>query len=108
MDVVYASLRRRRPEPARVGEVAEVVGALWAHALPADGLEHASARSEDDRIDLLLYLLTRTPTPPHLAAPDAVQRADALLARCHQASPRLHQRYLPPEPNPATGDHATH
>ncbi|GAA2753204.1 hypothetical protein [Kitasatospora cinereorecta] len=96
MDVVYASLRRRRPEPARAGEVAEVVGALWAHALPSDGLEHATARSEDDRIDLLLYLLTRTPTPLHPAAPGAVQRAGALLARCHRASPALYRRYLAP------------
>ncbi|GAA1091238.1 MULTISPECIES: hypothetical protein [Kitasatospora] len=99
MDIVYASLKRRRPEPARAGEAAEVVGALWAHARPVDGLEHASARSEDDRIDLLLYLLTRTPSDPE--APGAVQRAGALLARCHRASPLLRSRYLAPDSSPA-------
>ncbi|GAA2829010.1 hypothetical protein GCM10010441_61840 [Kitasatospora paracochleata] len=98
MDVVYASLRRRRPEPAPAGEVAEVVGALWAHALPSDGLEHATARSEDDRIDLLLYLLTPTSHPTdHLTdQPTAPTRAHALLTRSHRASPLLHRRYLPP------------
>ncbi|GAA4983940.1 hypothetical protein [Kitasatospora paranensis] len=96
MDIVYASLRRRHHLPARAGEAAEVTGALWAHATPDDGLEHATAVVEPDRVDLLLYLLTRTPPTP--AAPTAVQRAADLLTRCHQASPHLRRSYLPPTP----------
>jgi hypothetical protein len=99
MDIVYASLFRRsaagEPPP---GETAEVLGALWAHATPDDGLEHASCRAEHDRIDLLIYLLTR-PTDPDDPCP--LHRAEALLRRSHQASPLLRSRYLPPRLNAA-------
>lgn len=93
MDIVYASLRRR-PDVAVAaeGEKAEVLGALWAHATPADGLEHVCCRPEADRVDLILYLLTRR-------APDrgmATQRVGDLLARCHTSSPTFHRRYQPP------------
>jgi hypothetical protein len=95
MDIVYASLARRpaagEPPP---GETAEVLGALWAHATPDDGLEHASCRPEPDRIDLLLYLLTRPASSP--GTPSPLHRAQALLDRSHQASPLLRTRYLPP------------
>jgi len=95
MDIVYASLHRRYPaEAAPPGEKAEVLGALWAHALPADGLEHVSVRSEADRVDLLLYLLS-TPDP---ATHPADHRAHAVITRSHRASSLLHQRYLPPMP----------
>ncbi|MFB8205993.1 hypothetical protein [Kitasatospora purpeofusca] len=92
MDVVYASLHRRQraaPEPA--AELAEALGALWAHATPGDGLEHVTGCPEADRIDLLMYLSTA-------ARPqgDAVCRVEALLVRCHDASPLLRRRYLPP------------
>ncbi|WP_431681002.1 hypothetical protein [Kitasatospora sp. KL5] len=101
MDIVYASLRRRCSGPVPPGEAAEVLAALWAHARPDDGLQHVSARSEDDRIDLLLYLLTRTPDP--VGAEPGPDRAHALISRSRQASPLLHRRYLPPAPAPATG-----
>lgn len=95
MDIVYASLTRRstggEPPP---GETAEVLGALWAHATPDDGLEHATARPEPDRVDLLLYLLTR----PSSDVRGPLHRAEALLSRSHQASPLLGNRYLPPHP----------
>ncbi|MFC5663621.1 hypothetical protein ACFP3U_11585 [Kitasatospora misakiensis] len=94
MDIIYASLHRRQqaaPEPA--AEVAEVLGALWAHATPGDGLEHVTGRPEADRIDLLMYLATATATRP---VADAPCRAEALLTRCHDASPLLRRRYLPP------------
>ncbi|MFC9330392.1 hypothetical protein [Kitasatospora sp. NPDC057015] len=101
MDIVYASLMRRgTTAPYGAGEAAEIIDALWAHAAHHDGLEHASASIEPDRVDLLLYLLSRT--PPDLAAPTALQRAAALLARCHQASPLLRRRYLPPAPPAAS------
>ncbi|GAA4833333.1 hypothetical protein [Kitasatospora terrestris] len=101
MDIVYASLMRRGTSaPRGTGEAAEIIDALWAHATPDDGLEHAGATIEPDRVDLLLYLLSRTPPDP--TAPSALQRASALLIRCHQASPRLHQRYLPPAPPAAS------
>lgn len=97
MDIVYTSLERRpavSPDP--VGEVAEAIDALWAHAEPGDGLEHASAQPAPDRLDLLLYLLTPDPALPCM--PDPVQRATALVVRCHRNSPVLNHRYLPPAP----------
>jgi hypothetical protein len=95
MDIVYASLKRRRPEaePGGVGEVAEALDALWAHATPEDGLQHASGRAEDDRVDLLLYFLTRDPAHPD--ARSAVGRVEDLLHRAYQNSPLLSLRYLP-------------
>ncbi|WP_037608392.1 hypothetical protein [Streptacidiphilus rugosus] len=97
MDIVYSSLTRRSaagPDPA--AEVTEVVDTLWAHAVPGDGLEHAGGRTEQDRIDLLLFLRT-----PHGPDPDDAQRrAAALLHRSHLASPLLNRRYLPPAPLP--------
>ncbi|WP_035838633.1 hypothetical protein [Kitasatospora azatica] len=99
MDLVYASLMRRSPAGAlRVGEAAEVVGALWAHATPGDGLEHACARSEFDRIDLLIFLLAQGPEAP--AECSATQRVDVLLARCHRASPLLHRHFVAPDSAP--------
>ncbi|KOV01103.1 MULTISPECIES: hypothetical protein [Streptomyces] len=95
MDCVYTSLRRR-PEvsPAPAGEVAEVVGILWAHTTPKDGLEHISGSLDSDRVDLLLYFLSPDPTSPAAGGP--LHRAAALLTRGHQASPALMRRYLPP------------
>ncbi|MFJ8210453.1 hypothetical protein [Streptomyces sp. NPDC096033] len=99
MDVVYASLKRRHPgSQAQDGEAAEAVDALWAHAQPADGLQHATARPLHDRIDLLLYFLSRDPS----AKPDAVGRAHSLISRSHRTSSVLHQRYQAPEPPEAT------
>ncbi|WP_031068507.1 hypothetical protein [Streptomyces sp. NRRL WC-3742] len=102
MDIVYTSLIPRQPghhvhEPTAG---AEIVDALWAHALPGDGLEHVNARPEPDRVDLLLYL--RTPDSPD--APAALQRAHDLIVRSHRTSPRLNRHYLPPEPLPAPED----
>ncbi|MFE7098862.1 hypothetical protein [Streptomyces erythrochromogenes] len=95
MDCVYTSLRRR-PEvpPAAVGEVAEVVGILWAHTVPEDRLEHISGSLDGDRVDLLLYFLSPGRTSPAVHSP--LERAAALLARGHQASPALKRRFLPP------------
>ncbi|MFJ5232418.1 hypothetical protein ACIQBJ_21295 [Kitasatospora sp. NPDC088391] len=105
MDVVYASLDRRpgtRPAPAdEADEAAEALAALWAHAGPGDGLEHARARVEPGRIDLLLFLLPPPPGPG--AAADPARRAADLLARCHRGSAALSLRYLPPVPAPAPG-----
>ncbi|RKS96919.1 hypothetical protein BX286_7082 [Streptomyces sp. 3211.6] len=95
MEIVYASLKRRRPgATAQANEAAEAVDALWAHAEPGDGLEHASAQPAHDRIDLLLYLLSRDPADQ----PDAVRRAHRLISRSHRTSPLLRRSYLPPEP----------
>lgn len=101
MDLVYTSLRRRgeaRPRPtAESTELAEVLGILWAHTAPADGLEHITGTVEGDRIDLLMFYLSATAaTPAGASGRDCVERAAALLSRSHQASPVLHQRYLPP------------
>jgi hypothetical protein len=95
MDIVYASLPRRPAAgPPPPGETTAVLGALWAHATPDDGLEHITCRTQPDRIDLLLYLLTR---PRHAPGPrNPLHRATALLNRSHQASPLLRNRYLPP------------
>ncbi|MFD0571339.1 hypothetical protein ACFQ0T_21725 [Kitasatospora gansuensis] len=98
MEIVYTSLHRRHPAVAPApGEAAEVLGAVWAHALPDDGLQHVSARSEDNRIDLLLYLLTSDPDTPGTHCP--LQRATALIARSHQASPSLRHQFLLPDPS---------
>ncbi len=98
MDVVYASLRRRRPGPTPPDETRQAVDILWAHTRPGDALQHITARSEDDRLDLLLYLLTRHPAD---GPPCSTDTAYALLARSHRASPLLNRRYQPPAP--ATG-----
>lgn len=96
MDIVYASLTRRRTsEQPTAAEVAEIVAALWAHARAADGLQYASGHSKPDRVDLLLYLLT-----PTAREPGSEHRTAALLVRCHQASRRLQRDYLPPQPLP--------
>ncbi|SEM36058.1 hypothetical protein [Streptacidiphilus jiangxiensis] len=93
MEIVYGSFERRTPgEPP--GEVAEALSALWAHARPEDGLEHASGRPDSERLGVLLFLLTRTIGEP--SSNGALQRAARLLERSHQASPVLRDRYLPP------------
>ncbi|NUS12134.1 MAG: hypothetical protein HOY69_12145 [Streptomyces sp.] len=94
MDIVYASLHRMSADAAADDEVPEVLDILWAHTVAADGLEHVSGRVEADRVDLLLFLAPQAPTAP-LSAGD---RAAALLARCHRASPLMRHRYLPPRP----------
>ncbi len=97
MDIIHTSLPRRPtaglPPP---GEAAEVLDALWAHAIPDDGLEHASCRAQSDRVDLLLYLLTRPVSVSDAHTPH--YRAEALLTRSCLASPLLRSRYLPPHP----------
>ncbi|MGW2398666.1 hypothetical protein ACWCYY_19150 [Kitasatospora sp. NPDC001664] len=99
MDIVYTSLDHRPGTlPDSLTEVPEALDALWAHATPEDGLEHASARSEPGRLDLLLFLL-----PPDRAgagAEAATGRAAALVARSYRNSPVLKRRYLPPVPAP--------
>ncbi|MFJ9692573.1 hypothetical protein [Kitasatospora sp. NPDC101183] len=97
MDIVHASLRRRPGGTAEANEAAQAVDALWAHAEPGDGLQHAYAEPADDRIDLLLYLLGRDPSD-RPDRPDAVRRAYGLIARSHRSSPALHRGYLPPRP----------
>ncbi|KJS61009.1 hypothetical protein [Streptomyces rubellomurinus] len=100
MEIVHASLKRRHPaSAARENEAAEAVDALWAHAEPADGLQHASALPAPDRLDLLLYLLTQD-TP---GQGDAVSRAHRLITRSHRTSPLLRHSYLPLDPRAATG-----
>ncbi|KJY32939.1 MULTISPECIES: hypothetical protein [unclassified Streptomyces] len=95
MDVVHASLRRRDRGAVASQEASEVVGILWAHARPGDALQHITARPQDDRVDLLLYLLTRrTADGPS----DPVASAHTLIARGHRASPLLSRRYHPPAP----------
>ncbi|KDN85316.1 hypothetical protein [Kitasatospora cheerisanensis] len=95
MDVVYASLTRREPGRASPEEAGEVVEVLWAHARPADALQHITARSESDRLDLLLYLLTRHPAD---GPSTSVATAHALIARGHRNSPLLARRYHAPTP----------
>ncbi|MCX5382027.1 hypothetical protein [Streptomyces sp. NBC_00083] len=97
MDIVYAHLDRRAGLGAQPsGEASEVLGALWAHAMPEDGLEHASVRSQGDRVDLLMYLLTLDSAAPDFRP--GTHRADTLLRRCYSTSPLLRRRYLPPSP----------
>jgi hypothetical protein len=94
VDIVYTFLTRRT-QAAGEREVGDVVDVLWAHAHPADRLEHAGGRAEPDRLDLLLFFL-----PPDGTDPDdsAEQRAVTLMRRAHRASPLLQNRYLsPPE-----------
>ncbi|MBB4928703.1 hypothetical protein [Kitasatospora kifunensis] len=104
MDIVLISLERRhrRAEVEPAAELAEVIDTLWAHAVPADRLEHAGGRADAERLDLVLYLRTPTTDPDAAlgAAPDAMpsaeRRAAQLLTRCHRASSLLNGRYLPP------------
>ncbi|MFK0192822.1 hypothetical protein [Kitasatospora sp. NPDC090308] len=110
MDVVYASLHRKdtagRP---RDGEAEEIQAVLWAHARPTDAVQHITVRCESERVDLLLYLLTRpttdaAPATGHPAAPaeatakDSLAVAHSLITRSHRASPMLQRRYQPPTP----------
>ena len=97
MDIIHASLERRptaAPPPA--DEVAEVVDALWAHAVTEDGLEFAGGKARLERLDLLLFLLP--PSPDNPADGASVLRVAQLLIRCHRASPAVRHRYLPPAP----------
>ncbi|MFB7673618.1 hypothetical protein ACFC26_19640 [Kitasatospora purpeofusca] len=98
MDIVYLSLDHRPgsvPDP--LTEAAEALDILWAHTTPEDGLEHASARTDPSRLDLLLFLL-----PPDGPGAEATTgRAAALLARSYRNSPVLKLRYLPPAPAPS-------
>ncbi|MFJ3793123.1 hypothetical protein [Kitasatospora sp. NPDC090091] len=98
MDLVYTSLHHR-PGAARAPatEAAEALDILWAHTTPEDGLEHAGARTEPGRLDLLLFLLP----PGGPGSPDATGRAAALVARSYRNSPVLKLRYLPPAPAPS-------
>jgi hypothetical protein len=97
MEMVYASLILRRPDVVvQASGAAEVVDALWVHAEPGDGLQHASARPVRGRLDLLLYFLSREPSD----GSDAVGRAHSMITRTHRASPALRRWYLPPEPLP--------
>ncbi|MER5639945.1 hypothetical protein ABT095_23725 [Kitasatospora sp. NPDC002227] len=92
MDIVYASLVRREAEGSpRDGEAAEVVGALWAHAAPEDGIEHASVRVLVEQVVILFFLHRAARTG---GSPEG--RVARLLDRCHRASPLLRSRYLPP------------
>ncbi|MFD7639825.1 hypothetical protein ACFV4P_04160 [Kitasatospora sp. NPDC059795] len=101
MEIVYTSLRRRSTaDPAPPGETSEVVGILWAHARPEERLQHLTARSEADRVDLLVYLLGPRPDADTADQPPLAVAHD-LLARSHRASPVLHRRYLPPTPAPS-------
>ncbi|MFD8754658.1 hypothetical protein ACFV0O_27280 [Kitasatospora sp. NPDC059577] len=98
MDLVYTSLHRRPGTPrAPATEAVETLDILWAHTTPEDGLEHASARTEPGRLDLLLFLLP----PESPGAPDATDRAAALVARSYRNSPALTLRYLPPASAPS-------
>ncbi|MFJ8434909.1 hypothetical protein ACIQ9P_26775 [Kitasatospora sp. NPDC094019] len=101
MDIVYLSLDRRPGiTPDLATEAAEALDILWAHTTPGDGLEHASARTEPGRLDLLLFLLP----PDRPGAEDTMRRAAALVARGYRNSPVLKRRYLPPASAPsATG-----
>jgi hypothetical protein len=96
MDIVYLGLDRRPavqpPDPAT--ENTEAVDAVWAHAVPTDALEHVRARAGPSRIDLMLFFRTA----PRNARADTLDRAAALVVRCHQSSPVLRHRYLPPPP----------
>ncbi|MEV7447141.1 hypothetical protein AB0O22_39405 [Streptomyces sp. NPDC091204] len=93
---------RRQPGPLPLeSETAEVVDALWAHAVPGDGLQHTSASAEPDRIDLLIYLMTRDDP----GASDTLCRAHILLTRSQHNAPRLRMRYLPPVPHTQDVDH---
>ncbi|GAA3031849.1 hypothetical protein GCM10020229_49100 [Kitasatospora albolonga] len=92
MDIVYASLvRQESGEPTSVGEASELVGALWAHALPEDGIEHASVRVLLERV-VILFFLRRADR--FGGSPEG--RVGRLLQRCHRASPLIRSRYLPP------------
>ncbi|MFB8243288.1 hypothetical protein ACFC58_42815 [Kitasatospora purpeofusca] len=93
MDIVYVSLQRRDRGAVPPTEASEVVGILWAHARPGDALQHVTARSQDDRVDLLLYLLTRRGAD---GPSDPVASAHTLISRGHRASPLLSGRYHPP------------
>lgn len=87
-----------KPQPA--GEVAQVLGIPWAHTTPEDGVEHITGSLQDDRVDLLMYLLLPDPAPPRTHSP--LCRAAALLARSHHALPAPHRRYLPPAGTPGS------
>ncbi|WP_030941399.1 hypothetical protein [Streptomyces sp. NRRL S-646] len=96
MDIVYTSLRRRTRAPDEpASELVEALSTLWAHATLEDGLEHVSGRSEWDRVDFLMYLLTNDCGA--LGFCSAVYRASSLLRRCHEASALMQRRYLPPD-----------
>ncbi|MEU1287961.1 hypothetical protein [Kitasatospora sp. NPDC005856] len=103
MEIVYASLHRRpAAEPAAVGEVAEIIDAVWAHSIAEDNLEHVSGQAGCDRIDLILFL--RGVDGPDVE--NAQRRVRALLQRSRLASSVLRDRYLAPHP-PAGLDEAS-
>ncbi|BAJ29313.1 MULTISPECIES: hypothetical protein [Kitasatospora] len=100
MDIVHVGLARRLPPPDTepAVEEAEAVDVLWAHADRGGGLQHITAQASVDRIDFLLYYLTRTTPAPAAATTTATAAAHRLITDAHRASPRFHRRYLPLEP----------
>ncbi|MEU5217149.1 hypothetical protein AB0G79_13255 [Streptomyces sp. NPDC020807] len=60
MRLVLASLTAPSGDPPRQETLAVLTDLLWAHAVPADGLEHVKARYTHDGLDL--YLFVRAPT----------------------------------------------
>ncbi|MGW0121107.1 hypothetical protein [Streptomyces sp. NPDC003327] len=56
MRIILASLTAPSGAPPRQETLAVVTDLLWAHAVPADGLEHVKARFTDDGLDLYLFV----------------------------------------------------
>ncbi|MGW8358638.1 hypothetical protein [Streptomyces wedmorensis] len=56
MRVILASLTAPSGASPRQESLAVVTDLLWAHAVPADGLEHVTARFTHDGLDLYLFV----------------------------------------------------
>ncbi|MFF7456765.1 hypothetical protein [Kitasatospora sp. NPDC008115] len=80
MFAVHLNLLDVSATPTGEAGAADVQGALWARAVPGDGLEHVRARSVPGGVGLVLYVRA-----PHREA--AELRAYALLDRALAEGP---------------------
>lgn len=58
---VTVSVRRDLLQKTSGPDLDGLIDILWAHALPADGLEHIGSRICDDTADFVLFMKTDTP-----------------------------------------------
>jgi hypothetical protein len=79
---VTVSIRRNLLQETSGLDLAGLIDILWAHALPADGLEHIGQRTNYETVDVVLFMKC-------VAQENARQAALGICRRTLSASPAL-------------------